>query len=759
MNANGSWKINLSTKLGAQALQLHIATQNNNFTGRIESPLGNVDIAGEINGNTLSWDMKITKPLSMKASYEIAIEGDTMNGTAKLGFLGKAKVSGERIASSAPTTIPVQQDTAPEFVTGDSIDPQYNEPYVDINELRSEPVPHRYVHGGFKNTGARFSFYFPPAEQYQGRFFHNTYPLALSEDIGPFPIAFDVATGNLGFTLDSGAYYVQTNLGGSDRTPMADPAIAAYRVNAAAAKYSRVVAAEVYGAHRPYGYLFGGSGGSYQTIGSAENTSGVWDGFVPFVMAVPNAIPSMHTVRMHALRVLRKRNTFPTIMDAINPGGSGDPYAELNDEERAALREATLMGFPPRAWYSHATMDSGYFNFVAPLVPMLDPTYADDFWSKPGYLGTDPNSDIGTLRFQFDTTITKVIDGFFKYVELEAVPEKDFSDSHLIVMTGENAGSSVPIASINDKTIGFTLAADQTLISSIRIGDKVRIDNSWALAMQTYHRHQVPTPDMCGWNQFRDANGNPIYPQRELLIGPLSAAGTAGTVPNGKINGKVLILQTLMDIDALAWQADWYRSQVKEELGKSFEDDFALWFIDHAHHDDPAPGNPQAHAVSFAGALQQALRDLSTWVEKGIKPSDTQYKVIDSQVHVPAHAEERGGIQPVVALSVNKNGEANGSVRADVKIGESVNFTATIEVPPNAGKIVAVEWGFEGTGEYPVSEKIDTPQERMQVSATHAFTKPGTYFPVVRVTSQRQGDMKTPYGQIQNLARVRVVIA
>lgn len=759
MNADGSWKVTLSTKLGAQALELHIATQDNRFTGRIDSPMGNVDIAGDVVGNTLSWDMKITKPISMKASYEISIEGDTMSGTAKLGFLGKAKVSGERVARTVSTTAAAQENTVPEFVTGDSIDPQYSEPYIDINELRGEPISHRYVHGGFKGTDARFSFYFPSAERYEGRFFHNTYPLSLSEDIGPFPIAFDVATGNLGFILDSGAYYVQTNLGGADRTPFADPAMAAYRVNAAAAKYSRIVAAEIYGAHRPYGYLFGGSGGSYQVIGSAENTSGVWDGFVPFVIGTPNAIPSMFTVRMHALRVLSKRNKFPAILDAINPGGSGDPYAELNEEERAALQEATLMGFPPRGWFSYSTMGSGYFNHVAPLVPMLDPTYVDDFWSKPGYLGTDPNSDIGAAHFHFDTVITKVIDGFFKYVELESVPEKDFTDSHLVMMSGASADNSIPIATINGNVIGFTLAADQTAIRGIRVGDRVRIDNAWPLAMQTYHRHQVPTPDMYGWNQFRTADGKFKYPQRDILIGPLSAAGTAGSVPNGNIKGKMLVVETLMDIDALPWQADWYRSQVKEKLGAAFKDNFALWFIDHAQHDNPPAGKAQAHAVSFEGALQQALRDISTWVEKGIRPIDTQYQVIDSQVQVPENANEGGGIQPVVALYVNKNGQANGDVRTDVKIGETVNFTATIEVPSNAGKIVAIEWDLEGTGEYPVSEKIDTPQVHIRISAAHAFSKRGTYFPVIRVTSQRQGDMKTPYARIQNIACVRVVVA
>jgi len=44
--------------------------------------------------------------------------------------------------------------------------------------------------------------------------------------------------------------------------------------------------------------------------------------YVPYVMGSPNAIPGVMTVRIHALRVLK--NKFPAIMDAIDPGGSGD---------------------------------------------------------------------------------------------------------------------------------------------------------------------------------------------------------------------------------------------------------------------------------------------------------------------------------------------------------------------------------------------------------------------------------------------------
>ena len=545
---------------------------------------------------------------------------------------------------------------------------------------------------------------------------------------------------------------MQTNLGGPDRAPPADVAIAAYRVNAAAAKYSRVVAAELYGEHRPYGYLFGGSGGSYQTIGSAENTSGVWDGFVPFVMATPNAIPSMFTVRMHALRVLRERNRFPAVMDAINPGGSGDPYADLNEVERAALKEATLLGYPPRGWWNHETLSSGYFSDVAPLIPMLDPAYVDDFWTKPGYLGSDPASSIAAQRFHFDTTLARVIEGFPKQVELASAPARDFADAHLVIKSGASAGKSIPVAHINGKTLGFAFAADHAAINGLQPGDHVRIDNSWALALQTYHRHQVPTPDMYGWNQFRGADGQPIYPQRDPLIGPIAAAGTAGSVPNGRIHGKMLVVEVLMDIDALAWQADWYRSQVKEALGPSFEDNFALWFIDHAQHDNPATTAAHAHTVSFAGALQQALRDLSAWVEKGVKPPDTQYKIVDSQVHVPATATQRKGIQPVIEL------QANGGVRAEVAVGQPVTFTATIETPPNAGKVVAAEWDFEGVGTYPVTERLDAPQAILRLSATHSYARSGTYFAVLRGASQRQGDAKTPYARIQNIARVRVVV-
>ncbi|MEO6547983.1 MAG: hypothetical protein ABIN94_08275, partial [Ferruginibacter sp.] len=208
--------------------------------------------------------------------------------------------------------------------------------------------------------------------------------------------------------------------------------------------------------------------------------------------------------------------------------------------------------------------------------------------------------------------------------------------------------------------------------------------------------------------------------------------------------------------EAFPWQQDWYRTKVKENLGDSTDDHFRLWYTDHANHADYVkPGDP-THLVSYLGVLQQALRDLSAWVEKGIAPpANTNYKIVEGQVVLPSTAAERKGIQPVVLV------KANGSESAIVNVGKPVIFTAEIDVPANTGKIVNAEWDFEGAGTFPVKVTTLTTDKsgtHATVKATYTFLKFGTYFPVIKVASQRQGDKKTPYSLIKNLGRVRVVV-
>jgi hypothetical protein len=661
--------------------------------------------------------------------------------------MASTQTPSRQAADCAPST-----RATPMLVTGDCVDARFKDPVIDIDDMRTTPVPHRYVHGGFKGTDAKFSFYFPPKEQYQGRFFQPTHQLQTSENSAP---------GNISFAVASGAYWVQTNMGGSENPTTAaltlngnfDPAIRGYRVNAAAAKYSRTVATQMYGAHRTYGYLHGGSGGAYQTITSAEYTTGVWDGFVPYVLGSPNAIPGNFTVRIHALRVLRLRDKFPAIMDAIDPGGSGDPYAGLSEEERAALQEATRMGFPLRGWWNHATLTGGPLALVADYVPLLDPTYVDDFWARPGYLGSDRNSSVSAARITNTTTVTGKLTGPNRLV-LDGLPAGDLTGIDLIVRTGAASGQKVSAPAINTAARSVTIAATSAaLYNNVQVGDEVKLDNSQFLALQTFHRHNIPTPDMYGWNQFRRPDGSPMYPQRAVLVGPIGAANGTGAVNNGRFKGKMILMQSLMDIDAFPWQADWYRKKAEEVMGtKVVADNFRLWFTDHAQHTAPVGAAAELRTVSYQGALQQALRDVSAWVEKGVAPpAGTIYKVADAQIELPPKADARKGIQPVVELKVN------GGVRAEVAVGQPVTLTATIEVPPNTGKVVAVEWNFESTGNY-VAGEFGEIKPAVSVKATHSYSQPGTYFPVLRATAQRDGNRDTPFGRVQNLGRARVVV-
>src|SRR5579863_4091309 len=286
-------------------------------------------------------------------------------------------------------------------------DPVLNQPYIDVDEWRDKPVRHRYVHGGFKGTEARFAFYFPAKEQYQGRFFQHVTPAPAGEtlDANNAVVGSGELLQHMLFSLSSGAYFVLTNEGGSGAIA-GDQTIPGYRVNAAAAEYSRIIAERMYGGNRPYGYAFGGSGGCFKTLSGFENTT-AWEGAVPFVCGSPMAIPNVFTVRILAMRILKDK--FASVVDATEPGGSGNIYQNLSDEEQDALREVTKMGFPPAAWFNYKTIGEGAFPVLFPLVKLMDPGYFKDFWTVPGYEGMNPKPSLTKARVQHPTTVVKLV--------------------------------------------------------------------------------------------------------------------------------------------------------------------------------------------------------------------------------------------------------------------------------------------------------------------------------------------------------------
>ena len=66
----------------------------------------------------------------------------------------------------------------------------------------------------------------------------------------------------------------------------------------------------------------------------------------------------MFSVQSYAFRILQPK--LPQIVDSIEPGGSGDPYAGLTVEERDALAEVTRLGFPLRSWFDATRVSLQY---------------------------------------------------------------------------------------------------------------------------------------------------------------------------------------------------------------------------------------------------------------------------------------------------------------------------------------------------------------------------------------------------------------
>ncbi len=651
-------------------------------------------------------------------------------------------------------------------------DPELQSPVIDLDEMRTRPdangnnVPYRFIHGYFEGTSVKFGFSFPEKDRYEGRFFQH---------LSPFPgpdeeIASQVKSGEgdaIAFALTHGAAFVETNMGSRmifGGNP--DPTII-YRSSAASAAFCRKVAQDIYGEHRMYGYCFGGSGGGYKTMSCLENTN-QFDGAVPFVIGSPMSLPNCLTVCANGARQLR--HCWPRILDAVEVGGSGKPYDGLTDDEKKAYRELVHIGFPPRMLITFATpMADGSLPVLTPGVKGMDGTYFEDFWTKPGYEGYEQTDGTHRDRTKLtakvvsvgigaaatregiddrngtDTAWQKMLtDGSSSYIELTDVPTSDYLVGiDMIFLTGKAAGKKLRLGAVEGKkaVLGVCYGTDDPadVLRLLKPGDEVFLDNSDYIAIQLYHRHQVPEDrSFHAWDQYRDEKGEPIGAQRPVIAYDFTAGG-CGSVQDGHVQGKVIIMNSLMDGD-FPWQADWYYQKVREVNGDA--DIARVYYNDNCPHGDVTDMmGDYLHYTPYLGMLCQALLDVSAWVEKGIAPPlKSGYRLVDNQVVLAETAEERQGLQPVVTLT------ANGADCVTIQAGETVDFTAHIGLTEKMGQVELVGWSFEGEQTYAPGE----------VTAAHRYNTPGVYFPTVHVTANRNpGD---PYTKLRNLARMRVIV-
>ena len=679
-------------------------------------------------------------------------------------------------------------------------DPFFGTPYIDEDEERSEPTPHRHVHGGFSGTDTRFQFAFPSKEQWQGRMF-NPLSGAHGGDEKFFSTPLGEMIGGMGLSFRLGGYLVQSNQGhiGDNIDPKGgdDPTLYGHRASAEVARFSKYVAAQIYGMPPHHSYVFGGSGGGRRSPLCLENGGDAWDGALPF-MGGGDVNPRGSTKRIKGAQTMSFASMFNVqrllgqrihaVVDAMSPGGSGNPFEGLDSHEREELASLYRQGYPRGDEYNIAEPmgQIWLWTSIADELVEQDPSYFENFWTKPGYVGHDLPSAVERDLIDAQLTVKRVITAADMLSD-PAFAGDEYSMLRIIIgITASSRGDmNTPYAVEIDGLYGYMLGAGVQVTSGeaagrqlyvtqavgnllmcdghgeanlqrfngVKVGDVVHLSNRRFLAFCYFARHHVMEDPQ--FDSLR-LDGVPVYPQHEVpLMSPLM-----GVSYSGEFEGKIIWVHHTHDASLWPPQGIIYHQAVLAAQGEAgAAERFRIRWTDNAEHIPPmmipSKGLRAVNTwlVDYGPVIEQTMADLVDWVERGVEPAGTSYSYADGKVTLPATAAERGGIQAVVRVS------ANGGSLASVKVGQPVSVTADAELPPNAGTIISLEWDFDGKGAYPLTDdSIDGSATSISRTVTQTYDAPGTYFVTALVHSHRAGDVAATSRRVPNLAQARVVV-
>jgi hypothetical protein len=95
--AQGKWKVTINTPMGDRSGVLELRVDGIAVTGSLSDGEHHVAITdGKLDGNALTWQAKITKPMRLSFKFTATVEGDRITGSAR-HMLGTATFAGTRL--------------------------------------------------------------------------------------------------------------------------------------------------------------------------------------------------------------------------------------------------------------------------------------------------------------------------------------------------------------------------------------------------------------------------------------------------------------------------------------------------------------------------------------------------------------------------------------------------------------------------------------------------------------------------------------
>lgn len=96
-NVDGKWECKVNTPMGEQEFTLTVNSAGDSFTGNAEGGIGSMQVEGEVEGDEISWAMRVPKPMPLTLNCKAMISGDVLEGKVSAGIFGKFDVTGTRV--------------------------------------------------------------------------------------------------------------------------------------------------------------------------------------------------------------------------------------------------------------------------------------------------------------------------------------------------------------------------------------------------------------------------------------------------------------------------------------------------------------------------------------------------------------------------------------------------------------------------------------------------------------------------------------
>jgi hypothetical protein len=99
----GDWDVSIKTPIGSLQVLYTFADRDGTVTGSAAGkqetvPLTDIVVGDEQDGQRVTWQQTITKPMRLNLEFDVRIDADRLSGHSRAGRLPRSAVSGVRRA-------------------------------------------------------------------------------------------------------------------------------------------------------------------------------------------------------------------------------------------------------------------------------------------------------------------------------------------------------------------------------------------------------------------------------------------------------------------------------------------------------------------------------------------------------------------------------------------------------------------------------------------------------------------------------------